>query len=218
MIQATPVSRRRRIWLLVAVLIVAGLLIFGGIGWAIWWLNDNIGAPGPGATGSGPCGSGDSVNLQLIYADGRVVQACTRDRPACPNQTVTGTGNGQTTSASLFTLNNQLRSSLRRYILTMRFDGALPVETAEQTLQLDPRVGFLPDMPGAAPSNNGPPTAAVLQITPRDPSEDGYTTVSGSLTVSSSHSVAQGRIEGSFSTNGPAVSPVRIAGTFACNH
>jgi hypothetical protein len=216
--QATSVSRRRRIWLLVGGLVVVGLLIIGGIAWAAWSVIDNIGAPGPGATGSGPCGSGDSVNLQLSFADGHVVQACTRDRPACPNQTVTGTGNGQTTSASLFTLNNQLRSSSRRYIFFMRLDGALPAETAEQTLHLDPRVGFLPDMAGPAAPNTGPPTAAVLQITPRDPSEDGYTAVSGSLTVSSSHSVAQGRIEGSFSSNGPAVSPVRIAGTFACNH
>jgi preprotein translocase subunit Sss1 len=45
--QAAPVGRRRRIWRLVAVLVVAGLLIMGGIGLAIWWLNDNIGAHDP---------------------------------------------------------------------------------------------------------------------------------------------------------------------------
>lgn len=197
------------------VLTVAGLLLIGSIGWAAWWLIDNIGAPGPGATGSGPCTSADSVDLSLVFADGRVVELCTRDRPACPNQTISGTMNGQSASVSQFTLNNQLRSTSRRYILFVRFDGALPTDAAEQTLLLDPRVGLPPGGPGSGPSNTGAPTAAILQLTPRDPSEDGYTASSGSLTVSSAHGVAQGRIDGNF--GGGGTTPLRIAGAFACN-
>jgi hypothetical protein len=223
-------NRRRRIGLLVGALVAAGLLLTGGVAWAIWWVSDNIGAPGPGPTGSGPCGSADSVNLTLVFADGHVVQACTRDRPACPNQTISGTMNGQALpNFSQFTLSNQLRSSSRRYIFSVRFDGALPAESAEQTLQLDPRVGLPPGMPGSGPPNTGAPLGAVLQITPRDPYEDTYVAASGSVTVSSSHGVAQGQIDGSFGGGGPTrpdrpaqpstkPSPLRIAGTFACSH
>jgi hypothetical protein len=198
----------------VAALILAGLVI-AGIGWAIWSLNDNISAPGPGATGSGPCGSEDSVNIELVYADGHAAQICTRDRPDCPNQTVSGTADGQTSSASQFTLNNQLRSSARRYILIIRFDGALPAEAGEQTLQLDPLVG-MPGLPGS--TSSGPPHKADLSVTPRDPAEDGYVAASGSLTVSSAGGVARGRIEGNFSPNGTAAAPMRFGGTFACKH
>jgi hypothetical protein len=228
MMQATPASRRRRIWILVGSLIVAGLLIIGGIGWAVWWLADNIGAPGPAATGSGPCTSADSVNLSMVFADGRVVQACTHDRPVCPNQTITGGTSSQTISVSQFDLRNQLRSSTRRYILSVRFDAALPAESPQQTLNIDPRVGLPAGMPGSGPPNTGAPVAAIVQVTPRDPYEDGYTAVSGTVTVSSTHGVAQGRFEGSITGAGatrpdrPApssntVTPVRIAGTFACN-
>lgn len=227
--QTKSVSRSRRIWLLVGGLIVAGLVIIGGIGWAVWSVIDSIGAPGPGATGSGPCGSGDSVNLEMVFADGRVVQACTHDRPACPNQTISGGTATETISVSQFDLRNQLRSSSRRYILLIRFDAALPAESAQQTLNIDPRVGFLPGGPGSGPPSTGPPQAAVVQITPRDPYEDGYTPASGTITVSSTHGVAQGRIDGSFTgtaTTRPdrpapssnTVSPVRVTGTFACNH
>jgi hypothetical protein len=223
--QVTSGGRRRRIGLLAAVVILVGLV--AGIGWIVWWVSDNINAPGPPSTGSGPCGSADSVNIQLVFNDGHTVQACTRDRPACPNQTVTRSGNGQTSSVSRFGLSNQLRSSSRRYILSVSFDAALAAEAAEQTLQIDPQV-FLPGPPGSGPFRNGILSAAVVQITPRDPYEDGYTPASGSVTVASSHGVARGRIDGHFSV-GPTrpdrpaptsttASPVLVTGTFACNH
>src|SRR6202171_6880241 len=108
-------------------LILAGLVV-AGIGWVAWWLNDNVGAPGAGATGSGPCGSADSVNVQLVFADGHAFQASTRDRPACPNITIPNvTTNGQTTMSE-FDLRNQLRSSSRRYILFVRFDAGVAAE------------------------------------------------------------------------------------------
>jgi hypothetical protein len=198
-------SLRRKIVLAAAALVLVGLV--AGTGWVVWWLNDNIDAPGPAATGSGPCTSAESVNIQLVFADGHTVQACTHDRPACPTQTVSGTAQ--------FGLNNQLRSSSRRYILTLNFDAALPAEAAEQTLQINPQA-FLPGPPGAGPSGNGALAAAVVQITPRDPAADGYTPASGTVTVSSSHGVAHGQIDGTFSTTTTA-SPVRLTGTFACN-
>jgi hypothetical protein len=214
-----------RVGLVTAALVLIAFL--AGIGWIVWWVSDNIGAPGPPPTGSGPCGSADSVNIQLVFADGHTVQACTHDRPACPNGTITGSGNGQTYSASRFGLSNQLRSSSRRYILSLSFNGPLPAEVAEQTIQIDPGA-LLPALPGSGPSSNGTLSAAVVQITPRDPYEVGYTPSSGSVTVSSSHGVARGRIDASFSV-GPTrpdrpaptsttATPVRITGTFACNH
>jgi len=205
--------------ILAAILIPVGLVV-GGIGWAAWWLADNIGAPGPGATGSGPCGSEDSVNLQLVYADGHTVQICTRDRPACPNANINGPGSGQA-NASEFTLRNQLRSSSRRYILFVRFNSALPSDSAEQSLDLAPGPGFLPGEPATAT-----PTMATVQITPRDPQDDGFITESGSLTVASHKGVAAGRMDGRFTGGAtrpdrPAptsntVAPLGIAGTFAC--
>ncbi|MEA2628313.1 MAG: hypothetical protein QOJ10_773 [Chloroflexota bacterium] len=217
--------KRRRIGVVAAVLVLVGFI--AGIGYAVWWLNDNIGAPGPPPTGSGPCVSADSVNIQLVFADGHTVQACTHDRPACPNQTITGTGNGQTSSVSQFGLNNQLRSSSRRYILSLSLNAALPAEAAEQTLRIDPG-SFLPGPQRTGPSSSGILSAAVVQITPRDPYEDGYTPSSGSVTVSSSHGIAHGRIDGTLPAAGgtrtdrPAPSsttesPVRITGTFECN-
>jgi hypothetical protein len=151
-----------------------------------------------------------------------MVQACTRDRPACPNQTIGGTVNGQTQpNVSQFVLNNQLRSSSRRYILSIRFDAALPAEAPAQTLTLAPGPGLLP---GQAASTTL--TRATVDITPRDPTEAGYVTLSGSLTVSSTRGVARGTIDGNFigptRTDRPAPtpisgSPVRITGSFACN-
>jgi hypothetical protein len=222
--QLTRGGRPRRIGLLAAVVILVGLV--AGTGWIVWWIGDNINAPGPPPTGSGVCGAADSVNIQLVFADGHTVQACTRDRPACPNQSVTGSGNGQTSSVSRFGLSNQLRSSSRRYILSVTFDAAFPAEAPEQTLQIDPQV-FLPGPPGPGPSGNGALSSAVVEIAPRDPYEDGYTPSSGSVTVSSSHGVARGRIDGNFNV-GPTrpdrpaptsttVSPVRVMGTFVCN-
>src|ERR1700730_12417982 len=111
------VGGRRRLWIALAVafVVVAGLV--AGLGWAAWWVYDNVGAPGPGATGSGPCSSADAVNLQLVFADGHTTQICTRDRPSCPNQT---NPNANMNATSVFNMSNQLRSSSRRYILFMR--------------------------------------------------------------------------------------------------
>jgi hypothetical protein len=208
-------SLRLKVGLAAGAVILVGF--FAGIGWIVWWVSDNVGAPGPPPTGTGPCGSGDSVNLQLVYADGHTVHACTRDRPTCSNHPDTGFGNGK------FTLSNQLRSSSRRYILFIGFDAALAAEAPEQTLQ----VGGYVDLPGTGPAN-GPLSAAIVQVTPRDPYEDGFTATSGSLAVSASHGVARGRIDAGFVTGPPrpdrpaptptTVSPVQITGTFACNH
>ena len=223
----TP-RRRRQIWLWVAVPTAVVLLVIAAFGWFAWQvIIDNIGAPGPAPTGSGPCGSSDAVNIQLVFVDGHTVQACTHDRPSCPNGTITGSGNGQTFSVSRFGLRNQLRSSSRRYILLLNFDAPLPADAAEQTLQIDPGL-FLPGLPGSGPSGGGALTAAVVQITPRDPYEDGYTPGTGTVTVSSSHGVAQGRIDGTFNV-GPTrpdrpaptsttAALTHLTGTFACNH
>jgi hypothetical protein len=227
MIQSATPGHRRRIWLWVAVPTAFGLLVIAGLGWIAWQVIDNIDAPGPPPTGSGPCSSSDSVNVQLVFVDGHTVQACTRDRPSCPNGTITGSGNGQTFSVSRFGLDNQLRSSSRRYILSLSFDAPLPPEVAEQTLRIAPGV-FLPGPPGSGPTSGGALSAAVVEITPRDPHEDGYTPGSGAVIVSSSHGVARGRIDGNFSVapsrpDRPAptsrgVAPVHLTGTFACNH
>lgn len=191
----TLFGTRQRI-VITSTILVAVALFVAMVGYIGWLVIDNIDAPGPSATGSGPCGSADAVNLQLVYADGHTVQACTRDRPACPNASV-----------GRFGLNNQLRSSSRRFILLIQFDAALPAESAEQTLDL---AGFPPE-PGSSTLSK-----AIVQLTPRDPTEDAYTTKSGSLTISSAHRVALGQIDGSF----PELpeSPAKIAGTFACNH
>jgi nitrate reductase NapE component len=213
------VITRRRLIVVLAIVLVPIALFIGGVGYAVWWLYDNVGAPGPSATGSGPCSSADAVNIQMVFADGRTVQACTHDRPPCHNQ-----NSGQIAGVSQFGIRNQLRSSSRRYILNLDFDGALPAEAVEQTLKIDP-AKFLPDQPG---SGTGILSAAVIQVTPRDPTQDGYTPSTGTVTVSSSHGVARGQIDGSLnvgptrpdrpapSSNVP--SPVRITGTFACNH
>ena len=229
MSQAVPRTRRRGIWILVGGLVVAGLLVMGGIGYAVWWISDNLDAPGPGATGSGACSSADSVNVRLMFAAGEVVEACTRDRPNCANQTISGGTASQTISLSRFDLRNQLRSSSRRYILSIRLDGALPAESAQQTLTIDPSLVLPPGMPGSGPPNTGPPTGAIIEITPRDPYEESYVATSGSLTISSSRGVANGRIDGSFAGIGPTrpdrpappstkPTPLTVAGTFACNH
>ena len=183
-------------------LLAAAVLFVAMVGYVGWLVIDSIGAPGPPATGSGPCGSEDAVNLQLVSADGHTLQACTRDRPPCPNVALP--------DGSRLQLNTQLRSASRRYILLVEFDAALPAEMAEQTLDL---AGFPPGEPPSTLSR------AIIELTPRDPGELGYTTGSGSLTVSSTHGVARGRIDGSFGgPTGPVGAPVKIAGSFACNH
>lgn len=195
-----------------AMVIVVGLVL-----WLWWQVGNTANSPGPPATGSGPCLQTDSVFIQLVFADGHSVQACTRDMPACPNETITGSGNGQSYSVSEFTLGNSLRSSARGYYLLVRFDAALPAEIGDQTLVLDPRVG-LPGEPGLSSSGGGTPQRAVVQITPRDPQEDGYTAISGSLTVSAAGGAARGAMEGNFNANGPAALPVRFVGAFVCKH
>jgi len=211
-------------WHVVTAVVIVVVLFLGGIGWAVWWLNDNIDAPGPGATGSGPCTSADSINIQMVFTDGHTVEACTHDRPPCPNQTASGSINGVAITTSGFGLGNQLRSSSRRYIFSIRFDSTLPAEAPEQTVTLAPGPWIMPGAP-ASPTL----TSAYISITPRDPHEESYLMESGSLTVSSSHGVAHGRIVGTFSGHGPTrpdrpapssttESPLSITGTFACNH
>jgi hypothetical protein len=216
---------RKKWWIAggIGAVVLVGLL--GSFVWVALWIGDNIGAPGPGPTGSGSCGSADAVNIQLVYADGHTVQACTRDRPACPNQTLTGTANGGTTTVSRFSMSNQLRSSSRRYIFSIGLDRALPAEASAQTIQLR---GFV-DLPGQplAGSSGTEPGQARIQITPRDPDGESFTAVSGSLSIASTHGVARGTIDGSFNTgptrsDRPAPSssttpPAGITGTFACN-
>jgi len=221
--QVASGTRRRTIIILATVLVVVGLPL-AGIGWAAWWVIDNVDAPGPGTTGSGPCTSADAVNLQLTYPDGRTVQVCTRDRPACPNHSMTVSMNGQSiATVAPFTFGNQLRSSSRRYILFVSLDGPLAAEAAEQTLTLKNGPGFMPGEPAPATL-----TRAAVGITPRDPTEQQFFTASGSLTVSSSQGVARGRIDGKFSSGEPTrsdrpapsssiPSPLAIGGTFACN-
>jgi hypothetical protein len=181
----------------ITAIVLASFAIFMAmVLWGAWLVIDNLDAPGAAATGSGPCGAADAVNIQLLVAEGQTVQACTRDRPACPNASV-----------GRFGLSNQLRSSSRRYILTIQFDAALPAESNQLSLDL---AGFPPEPASSALSR------AILQLTPRDPTADGYTTKSGSLAVSSTHGVASGQFDGTF----PPLPgwPLKIAGTFACNH
>ncbi len=188
-------------------------LLLGGAVWAGTQLADQLWAPGvPGATGSGPCGSTDSVNIQLVYS-GQSIHACTRDRPICSNQ-----------DPSLFTLDNQLRSSLRRYILFIQFDGTFPADMSAQTIQLDPSA-MLPKGPRESPpaDRSGPPHA-IIQVTPRDPTEGGFTPSSGAIVLSSTHGIFTGAIDAAFPTGSrpdrpqpsPSDSPVRMSGAFMC--
>jgi len=207
---------RRRL-VLVAVGVVVGGMVLGTLSWAGWYVIDNIGAPGPAATGSGPCGPGDSVNLELLFADGHIVKACTRDRPACPNLVTTGTNVSTHTTSSVtrFSLNNQLRSSLRRYILGITFNAALPAQSAERTLPFDASAMMLgPPMAGSLPSTL---SAASVGVISRDPTDAGSNTVSGSLSVSASGGIARGSFSGSFGASS-TTQPVTVTGSFACNH
>src|ERR1700682_585252 len=221
---------RRRLGLVAAIVIPVGLFV-AGAGGVVWWVSDNIGAPGPALTGSGACTTADAVNLQLVYADGHTVQMCTRDRPACLNETFPAPRTfdqpaGPPPPITEFRLRNQLRSSSGRYILFIRFDAALPAESAEHTIQLDPSFA-IPGPPGSVPTSSGPGQMAEVNITARDASGFSSTARSGSLVVSSSHGVARGRIDGVFSdgttrADRPAATsatatPLRITGRFTCN-
>ena len=190
-------------------------VIVAGIGLLAWTLIDNIGNPGPSATGSGPCGSSDAVNLHFIFADGRTANACTRDRPACGNELLDPSDTGRGPKVLEFTLQNQLRSSSRRYVLFLRLDSALPAETGSVKLPLVNSLylegqGF-PGFVGKAT-----PSRALVDIRPRDP--DGYpsTSAAGSLTISSSNGAVRGQIDGELSGD-QGGSPMHIAGNFACN-
>jgi len=208
---------------IVAAVVIVIALIIAGIGWAAWWVNDNIDAPGPGATGSGPCSSADSVNIRMVFADGhragvhprsaRLSESDHQRKRQWPDHQRIGVRPRQ--SAPQLGTPVHLLPPLRR---------RAPGEASEQTLTLTPGPWM---MPGAQAS----PTlsSAHLSVTPRDPLSDAYLTESGSLTVSSSHGVARGRIDGTFSGHGPTrtdrpapsaatVSPLSITGMFACSH
>src|SRR5438105_11436817 len=148
---------------------VGGTILVGG------QLSDQLGAPGiPRATGSGPCGSADAVNVELVYA-AQSVRACTRRQPDCKNP-----------NPSSFTFDNQLRSSSRRYILFIQFDAVFPADMPQQTVQLGPAALLLPKGPGqSAPPDHAGPPHAIIQVTPRDPTEGGYTADSGTILLCS---------------------------------
>lgn len=195
-----------------AALVAVGLVAGGGV-WGLVQLADQLGAPGvAAATGSGPCTSSDAVNLQLAFADGHVVVACTRDLPACPIK-----------AGSPFQLENQLRSSSRRYILLIRSNLDVSGDLAAEAADVNPGT-FLVKGPEASPPVAGSTPVALIQVTPRDPTEDGYTPGSGTLTLSSGSGVVQGTIDAGISQStrsdrpqpsGPA-SPQAIRGRFAC--
>jgi hypothetical protein len=218
-------SRIRLFMVLAAALIVVALAVGGAIS-LVSWLNDQLEAPGiPGATGSGPCSSGDAVNLEFVFADGQLVQACTHDRPKCSNQTVNGIINGQSQSrSSQFTLSNQLRSSSRRYILFIRSDMAIGADMPERILAVD-QSQLVKGPPGTESSNSATTGHAVIEVTPRDHSSWAYIPGSGTIPVSSVQGVVRGTIDANISSatrsdrpqpsTGPV--PVNITGSFACN-
>ena len=134
--QSPAPSKRRRFTAIILGAAVVVALLVGGTVWVGAHLADQLGAPGiPGATGSGPCGSADAVNVELVYA-AQSVRACTRQRPVCKNP-----------NPSRFTFDNQLRSSSRRYILFIQFDAVFPADMPQQTVQLDPAALLLPKSP-----------------------------------------------------------------------
>ena len=208
-------GRSRRWWIgLIGGITILIAVILVGLGLLAWELLDNIGSPGPSATGSGPCGSSDAVNLHFIFADGGTANACTRDRPHCGNERVDPSDVGQGPWVLEFTLQNQLRSSSRRYVFFLQLDAALPAETGSVKLPLTNLLfpeGALPDSSGGATVSR-----ALVDIRPRDP--DGYpsTSASGSLTISSSKGVARGQIDGELSADQGGLA-AHIAGSFTCN-
>ena len=212
----SPAPSKRRLFtavILGAAVVVA--LLVGGTVWVGGQLADQLGAPGiPRATGSGPCGSADAVNVELVYA-AQSVRACTRRQPDCKNP-----------NPSSFTFDNQLRSSSRRYILFIQFDAVFPADMPQQTVQLDPAALLRPKGPGqSAPLDHAGPPHAIIQVTPRDPTEGGYTADSGTIVLSSTHGIFTGGIDATFSIGSrpdrpqPSTqpSPVKIAGSFTCS-
>lgn len=204
----------RRLLLFVAAgVALAGLA--GGAVWVIVQLADQLGAPGiAGATGSGACIQADAVVVQVEFGDGHSMQACTRDRPACANQTITSQNGATQSSVIQFTLGNQLRSATGRYIFFVRFNGAVPTDMSEQVLRIDPAGGF-PKGPDTPPPAQSTPALAIVQLTPRDSSNAGYTPSSGSITVSAAGGVVSGSIDAGFGqTTGSG--PDHLTGRFEC--
>jgi hypothetical protein len=193
-------SRTLVIGLVAGFVVVLVALIGAGI-WAIFWIADNIGAPGPGATGSGPCTSTDAVNIELVFTDGKSVHACTRDRPVCRSESV------QDSPQGFFTLHNQLRSPTRRYILFIRSGIAVKPDMPEQTLKVNPQA-FMPDQIGSTMGSS----VVDIEITPRDPYDQTYTPYAGSVILTSSHGVVHGTIDARFNYGSLA----SATGVFAC--
>ena len=196
---------------MIILIATAGVLVVGlgaGVVWAAFQLADQLGAPGIAApTGSGPCGAADAVNVQLGYADGRIVSACTRDVPACQTRTTTiVNGQSQPLSPTL-TLDNQLRTSGRRYILFVEIGGVVPSSMPERIFTINP-LAFMPKGQNESVSDG----SALVQVTPRDPMEDNFTTSTGTVTLSSGAGIARGVIDGQFDGSSLAI----IRGDFSC--
>lgn len=198
-------SRRTVVIAAAGVIIV---LLGAGAVWAGFQLADQLGAPGiASATGSGPCSAADAVNVQLGYADGHSISACTRDLPTCQTHP-TAIVNGQDKAVSpALTLDNQLRTSGRRYILFVEVAGEVPADMPERVFTISP-VGFLP----AGPNKSGPDGSAVVEVTPRDPTEGSFTSSTGTVTLSSTAGIAHGVIDGQFGGSSVAT----IKGDFRC--
>lgn len=228
--QPSAPGRRGRLSVVVAATSLTAVLLAACAIWGVTWANDNGGTSVPAASGSGQCTSADSVNVNLIYADGHVTQLCTHDRPACLNRTISGSMNGQQLAdVSQFQLNSQLRGSSARYSVTIIFDGPLASETSEESLPIDQAAGQ-PAFPGTVPVAATSATSAFISvgsIARRNTSDPSFTSSTGSITVSSSHGVARGRIDATVAQGGgrpdrpappqTATPPARITGTYACN-
>ena len=228
--QPSAPSRRGPLSVVVAATALTTVLFAACAIWGVSWANGNGGTLLPAATGSGQCTSADSVTIELVYADRHVTQLCTHDRPACPNHTISGSMNGQQLpDVSQFQLNSQLRGSSARYSVTIIFDGPLAAEASEKSLPIDQAAGH-PPFPGTAPVAASSATSAFISlasIAGRNTSDPGFTSSSGSITVSSSHGVARGRIDATVAQSGgrpdrpappqTATPPAQITGTYACN-
>jgi hypothetical protein len=222
-----PVARSNRPLIIgiVAALAVVVVLLVGGVVWVIFQIADQLGAPGiAGATGTGACSSAEAVSITMVFADGHSVQACTRDMPACPNQTITVNGQVEAGS-SHFALETQLRSTGRRYILFMESDVPIASNMPEHVLQID-ESSFMAKGPGGpGPVTGSSPGHALVDITLRDPTESFLNgQASGAVTVSASAGVVRGTVDESYANefrtdrpipSGP-VGPVKVVGTFSC--
>lgn len=178
------------------------LLVAGGAVWAGFLIADQLGAPGVSPpTGSGPCTSADAVTVHLAFADGRSVQACTHDQPACQSRSI----------APRFALSNQLRSSSRRYILFVAWDVTLAAGDQARVLQLNGGA-FLPKGPPSPAGQAG--DYAIVELTPRDPTEGSWSAGSGTLTLAPISGGVRGDVDGAFA--GRTSAPTAITGSFSC--